>query len=793
MNAPRYFEALLAALLLATTHASAQGPHEIALLINQNSPDSIEIAHHYAHQRRIPPSNLIYLDLPDSVRGVRSEISLSDFQHLILEPVQKTIETRRLQDHILAWVYSADFPIRITTDSPMSLTGATFTRGEFPPREQVDKGLYVSPFFRGPLKPDETSLPAGSLQEFAVILKEKMPIPAMMLGYTGARGLSAETIVDDLRRAAAADGTQPRDPVYFHISDDVRSQARRWQLDAAAAELKQIGLPSEISSNRPPAGLALSGLMLGTAFTADPWGRLQPGALADNLTSFGAYFHTHEQTRISYWLSQGAAASAGTVTEPLAIWTKFPNARLFAHYANGCTALESYMQSVRSPIQLLLVGDPLCKPWSRAIPLTLISMDDAKKPLHDTASFLASTLMARPGMSYLFLLNGRALPAGGSNPGLRIDTQILNDGYHELTAVVYSPGPIRKQGYAQLGFTVDNHGQYARLSVAAGTNATLDVSHPFNVTVSAAAGATNLVISVNERGLWQGAVSTQEQTVALSAAQIGPGPALLQATAYFPDNKQVRSKPVPIAIRRLNQAPTFPTIVATNLVDGSTQFTARSTDPDGDAVRITWFADLLATDIARGQPGNALQRDNDGAWTLAATGGSIVATLPAPLVESARELTVALRIAPYPNDSGQQLGGLVFDFKDDQNYACFGWHWEEGGWILGRVENGRLTRFVTRGMPLDPRHTYTIGLSQDGDTLTASVNDEPIGHTDQLRLRGTIGLCGGVPSLTISRLGLSPPTGWNTALATNTTATASRAPMLIRASDQAVSVWTTYP
>ena len=34
------------------------------------------------------------------------------------------------------------------------------------------------------------------------------------------------------------------------------------------------------------------------------------------------------------------------------------------HYARGCTLAEAFYQSVWSPYQLLIVGDPLCRPWA---------------------------------------------------------------------------------------------------------------------------------------------------------------------------------------------------------------------------------------------------------------------------------------------------------------------------------------------------------------------------------------------------------------------------------------------
>ena len=34
------------------------------------------------------------------------------------------------------------------------------------------------------------------------------------------------------------------------------------------------------------------------------------------------------------------------------------------HYARGCSLAEAFYQSVYAPYQLMIVGDPLCRPWA---------------------------------------------------------------------------------------------------------------------------------------------------------------------------------------------------------------------------------------------------------------------------------------------------------------------------------------------------------------------------------------------------------------------------------------------
>lgn len=736
--------AILIACCALSARAPAQGPHEIALIVNANSPDSLEIAHHYAHLRRVPSANLIYLDLPADLGGIRGEINPDQFQRLILEPVRNEIAGRNIGDHILAWVYSAGFPVRVLTSPPLSLNGATFVRGQYPPGDAINQAQFISSFFRGPDKPGDAGLPTATLQEFAIALRDQMPTPSILLAYTANRGLTVEETLDSLRRAAAADGTQPREPFFFHISDDVRSTARRWQFDGALAELKQIGAPTLLSSNPPSAQTALSGLMLGIANTTDSWGRLQPGSIVDNLTSFGAEFHHHDQVRLTHWLRHGASVAAGTVTEPFAAWPKFAHARLFAHYARGCTALESYLQALRSPLQQLLVGDPLVRPWGRPIPLTLISMEDAKRPLRGDVSFLASTLVVGPGMNYLFLLNGRSLPAPGANPGIRFDSRNFNDGWHELSAIVYSPGPVRRQGHARLGFTLDNAGRFARLASDT-TNTVFDYYRPFTVRVASAPGATGLTVTAHERIIWRGPASTQEIAVALNPQLIGLGPVPLHAVAHFPDGSRARSAPLAIAIQRLNRPPATPLVTRRTNESGRVIYNIESPDPEGDPVTITWFTDRLL-ETPRG-----VVASPDG-WTLAHTSAVLIAKLPSLSESPPEEIVFRLDTQNEPRDTGPLVCGLAWDIRDDRNYSYFGWHWMWSAWVAGRVRDGAYEPLHARGVPRPPRGDEDLCVHRDGDAVVIRISGQEFFRDARIPLKGPLGLIGGPIPATLTAL-----------------------------------------
>ncbi|HEY8241433.1 MAG TPA: hypothetical protein VIH35_08300, partial [Kiritimatiellia bacterium] len=447
----------IVAFLFICANASALGPHEIAVLVNKNSQASIEIANHFIHLRKIPPQNVVFLSLPDSVLASAAEISPEDFTAQIWDPARKAIRDRRIEDHILAWIYSADFPVRITSDPPVSLQGITLVRNKLPDAEQITGGTYLSPLFRGPDKLNGPSGESITLERFTPLLLGSMPLPSMMLAYTGARGMTTEQAIHCLKQGTASDRSLPSDGVYFVTNDNIRSTCRAWQYPSAQSDLQRLGVASEITTGMPGRARAVIGLLSGTVTVDAPGsGTYLPGAMAEHLTSFAAFFHDPDQSVLTEWLRAGATASAGTVVEPRSIWTKFPAARFFAHYASGCTMIESFYESIRCPLETLLVGEPLARPWAQPMELTVVNLQEEDKPIKGKAEFMATAWpgMGQPTPEMLFLMDGRALAHPAGDPHLEMDTVPLTDGYHEIRVIAYARQQVRHQSCATVGFEV---------------------------------------------------------------------------------------------------------------------------------------------------------------------------------------------------------------------------------------------------------------------------------------------------------------------------------------------------
>ncbi len=182
------------------------------------------------------------------------------------------------------------------------------------------------------------------------------------------RGSTVEQAVAVLKRAADADRTHPKAEFRFAANSDVRAKTRSPNVGDALVYLADAGYQANVfRADLPTTAGDVVGLMVGRAtvkLADQPW-RLVPGAIAENLTSFGGAYHINGHTKVTEFLHAGAAMSSGTVAEPYALQFKFPLPIMYGYYADGVSAIEAFYLSVSSPYQLLIVGDPICQPFAR--------------------------------------------------------------------------------------------------------------------------------------------------------------------------------------------------------------------------------------------------------------------------------------------------------------------------------------------------------------------------------------------------------------------------------------------
>jgi uncharacterized protein (TIGR03790 family) len=551
--------ALFLSSMVATSVIAGGGPENVLLLVNANSETSKTIANHYIELRKIPPTNVVYIDWKGSL-GVGSAERLKND---VLDPVIKTLDERKLTQQIDYLVYSSDFPYRVELqllwkdhkftgpfDPFASVTGATYllsyiignnpaivspnsnwyVPGKFGPNGQSCTQLANVPSrgFRSRYLWDESgnkTTQAGAGQRYLL---------STMLGVTQGRGNTVDEVLAYLRRSAAADGTRPNGTMYYMWNKDIRSTTRDKCFEQVAAQIKAAGVKAEVKQGILPNGAKdVAGLMVGASDFSVPKAGIAilPGAICEHLTSNGGVLVDHKnfQTPLSEFLRYGAAGASGTVAEPRAIQAKFPLPSLQLHYARGCSLAEAFYQSISGPYQLLIVGDPLCQPWA-AIPKVFVAGVKANDKVKGTISVTPSGV-AKGGSSlssFELFVDGKLVGRSAAGGTAEIDTTKMADGYHELRFVGVDSSPIETQGRQIVPITVANHDAAIEVKTSS-----FRVKLTENVRVSLRqAGATSITIRQNSRDL--ASVKGEAGDVEIAASKLGRGPNMLQAISDGP-------------------------------------------------------------------------------------------------------------------------------------------------------------------------------------------------------------------------------------------------------------------
>lgn len=750
--------AVVYALLLLPSVAI--GPHEILLLVNKDSPNSLCAANEFVSLRGVPPENIVYLSLPDRVLEPKAEISPEEFTRFIWEPATRVVKERGLTSRIIAWIYSVDFPVRITSDPPVSLQGITLVRNSLPEGNLIAEGRFPSAFFAGPDKAGGPMLRSQSLNVFHDKHGDTAPLASMMLGYTGARGVGMEYVLQCLRTSAGSDFTKPTGTVFYVVNNDIRSKCRDWQYPLAVSELARLGMEAKIVGNIDPSERSILGILMGHPSPTPMFGSKAyiPGCVAEHLTSAAGFFHHPDQVKLSVWFAVGVSASAGTITEPRAIWTKFPNARFFAHYASGCSVLESFAQSVRCPLQLLMVGEPFAKPCADRLNATLFS----SKPAADgsrTIELRCDPDVSEKNPRFSFYVDGLELARDSASPRLELRGTQLSPGYHTVCGFTRAGNYVEQQAFASAGFTVSNESGGVRVSGIA-PGAEVDLWHPVQIHAAGPKGTTGISLVQNARVL--NTIVGKDGSLVLDPLQTGEGPQTLFVLATMEDGSHQWSAPLRLRVVRSNKAPAIGDIEQMTNAEGAITLRALATDAEGDPISFHWFKPLLpentpAPDIIEGSLTTSngvfkLSPEQDG------EPASCVFNLPrgTAIEELQTDMSLSPGVWAWLNN---QTAGLIFDVRGPKDFCFFGLDGETSAWMMARYRRGVREVLVTRGAIIPCEWRYTLALRKDENgRLAGYVNGEKwrVWPDDQ-KLGTRVGVVTLKSSCSFNNLMASPP------------------------------------
>jgi hypothetical protein len=375
---------------------------------------------------------------------------------------------------------------------------------------------------------------ADPRRDAAADVKERYLL-STALAYTGTYGNSVPEALAALTAAVGADGTNPDGTFYFLVNDDVRARTREPRFEGAAAALRAMGRKAQILRNGeadqtgvlPVCKTDVMGAVIGSA--GFDWNacksRILPGGICEHLTSFGAMFGNAGQTKLSELIRHGAAGASGTVNEPYAIQAKFPVPHLHVHYAAGCSLAEAFYQSVWGPYQLLVVGDPLARPFAR---FADVALELPKAPVSATLSLTPKVTPApdRRVARVELWVDGRPVAQGLPGEALSWDTTSFDDGPVEVRAVAVEDGPIETRSFAAGSVTVANSKPVVTLS------GPRKVAHDDALVLTGKApGSKEVVVLAGAREVAKATVKGDAWKATIPARTLGLGTVALHARA----------------------------------------------------------------------------------------------------------------------------------------------------------------------------------------------------------------------------------------------------------------------
>ncbi len=560
----------------ASAHAGG-GPETTLVVVNEGSPASLMVANRYIKLRGIPTTHVCPIPrVPNTV-----VITVDEFRELIWAPIEAFLEQHGIEDQIDIITYSADFPYGVNYDPDFkgqqlpqgvqkfrtaSLTSMTYLIRLVKQKSKEYLDFNTNQYFRY----GSYLLPSHGFRSRHVWSRDVTPEApevgedspdryylSTMLGHTGLQGNTVPEILRYLERGKASDGRRPKGTVYLMEHKDIRARTRMPFFEDTIKELKRRKVKVAVlkqGKNKqdgrvPVAKSDVAGCVAGIAgFNWQSAGsEFCDGAIAEHLTSFGARFDGSGQTKISEFLRYGAVGSAGAVAEPYALHQKFPLPFLHVHYADGCCLAEAFYQSVSGPYQLLVIGDPLARPYASFGTVSMSGPDQNEA----WAGTVTLTVDAKPakgtevGTIEIWLDGVRiAELEPDAAKAFALDTTRYADGYHEIRAVAVEKSRIETRSSFWTTVRFKNHGRSVTIE-GPKKDMAFDASLAF---AGKASKAMSVTLLHGNRLIAVAKVSTGSWKAKVDATRFGVGEIDVRARATYEDGSHAFSKPFTLTV-----------------------------------------------------------------------------------------------------------------------------------------------------------------------------------------------------------------------------------------------------
>jgi uncharacterized protein (TIGR03790 family) len=363
--------------LVSSPAAAVPGPESVAVVANANLAESVALAWEYAAARQVPDRQVCLLDLPEVV-----DITLEEFQDQVMAGLVECLVPAEVLTRLEAVVLIRGVPLRVAipTDDGEQRVSLAAALGVWQSTQDDGTPLLGQP-------PGQMAACGGSSTCYAARWPNPFRFGAFDAGWSEARGgvtwrpllvtmlhgrtyEDAASLIESALEAESLGGAEGE--FLFMDGADAARGALDVQTDAVIRSLRDHGY-YEVS--REPfdtnlTGRTLASFVTGTASLGETieGNEYRPGALVDNLTSFGAVPVNFEesgesQVSIARWVALGVAGVHGTTDEPLN--NCFPARAFVVDYVDGSTLAESFHR--RLPFvywRNLVLGDPMLAPYA---------------------------------------------------------------------------------------------------------------------------------------------------------------------------------------------------------------------------------------------------------------------------------------------------------------------------------------------------------------------------------------------------------------------------------------------
>ncbi|MCB9549475.1 MAG: hypothetical protein H6706_27040 [Myxococcales bacterium] len=390
---------VLGLVLLAGVAHATPGPGSVVVVGNGDDAESVALAERYAAARAVPANRVCLLPLP-----AVETLDEATYRDALLAPLRACLGPR--VDEVEAAVLVRGVPRLARVGGAAVSTAAALgvwdsTDGADPllgaaPGSQVPCGggqtclgpRWENPFRIGPFRPGWTARAGGVRWR-----------PLLVTALDGRDAAEAEALLTSAL-TAEREGPEPAPFALMAGADGARG-VLDGTLDDVAEALESRGIAVErLAFDADLTGRTFGAFVTGSASLGQTieGNRLVPGAMVDNLTSFGAVpvNFTHEgetQVSVGRFIAAGAAGVHGTVAEPLN--GCFPDRHFLVDLVDGSTLAEAYHRALPYVYwRNLVLGDPLAAPWAvrPVVRLAVSAAGEAEVEVEDERGILSIEL-----------------------------------------------------------------------------------------------------------------------------------------------------------------------------------------------------------------------------------------------------------------------------------------------------------------------------------------------------------------------------------------------------------------